>query len=246
MKIIGVYGIFNTKSNKWYVGSSVNIARRKATHLRDLRKRVHNGVKLLRAWEKYEEEVWTWHILEVVEDKKLLIDREQYWVDKLNSFNDGYNSLPFAGKSMLGIKQSPESIAKRVATRKANGGFVVTEEMRVRIGNTQRGKKKGPMSEEQKRLISKIRKERMTDEEKKACGDRARGRVHTPEQREQNRESHLGLKMSEETKEKMSKAAKGVAKNPESIRKMLLVKMEKGGIKLSKKTCEKYGIPFSE
>ena len=245
MKMIGVYGIMNKISKKWYIGSSSNIQIRWQRHLHDLKKGVHTGVKLLRAWRKYGNEAWDWIVLEIVENPHELISREQYWLDHFNSYKNGYNSLPFVGKSLLGTKQSAETIAKRVATRKANGGFSHSEETKIKISNTQRGKSRGPMSEAQRKLLSALKKGKMSDEERKKCGDRARGRKLSLKQREQLKVLHTGMPLSLETRAKMSESAKRLGpKDPNSIRKMLIVKRQTLKIKLSKKTCEKYDIPF--
>lgn len=51
---MGIYGIHNTVSNKWYVGQSVNIERRQRVHTWSLRgeeKSPNNHLKA--AWNKY-------------------------------------------------------------------------------------------------------------------------------------------------------------------------------------------------
>jgi group I intron endonuclease len=245
MKIIGVYGIYNRDSKKWYVGSSVRVGERWRTHLSQLRQGKHNGVKLQRAWNKYGEDVWDWIKLEIVSDVSILLDREQHWLDKLDSYTNGYNSMRFVDKSFLGIKQSPETITKRITTRRANDSYWHTEETKRKISETQRGVKKGPMSDEQKKKIAKTRKETMSDEEKKACGDRARGRIYTPEQLKNFSEAHKGYVHPQSQKDAISKAMKGRKKSKEHIRAGLITRREKG-VKLSKKACIKYDIPFED
>lgn len=250
MKISGIYGIKNKISNKWYVGSSQDIEARWKVHIKQLKTMKHNNPKLSRAWAKYDEDSWEWIILEKITDLKDLVSQEQKWIDDLNSYNNGYNAIPIAGRGFYGVERTPEEkaiiSAKCVATRKANNSYKHTEETKKKISEKQRGIKKGPMSEEQKKLIAKRRKETMTEEEKKACGDRARGRVYTREQLKNFSESHKGYKAPESQKKAISRALKGKPKSKEHIRNMLLTRKKNGIRKVSKKACEKYDIPYEE
>jgi group I intron endonuclease len=70
----------------------------------------HHSIKLQRAYNKYGIDNFIYEIIEEC-NELLLIEREQYWIDSLNSCKNGYNSSPTAG-SPLGIKRSKKSKKK--------------------------------------------------------------------------------------------------------------------------------------
>lgn len=109
----GIYKITNLINGKIYIGSSVNLKRRKTIHLSNLKNKKHGNRYLQNSFDKYGEDNFIFEILEPVEDKNNLIVREQYWIDTLNACNKniGYNLAPTAG-SLLGVKRSQESKIK--------------------------------------------------------------------------------------------------------------------------------------
>lgn len=108
-KISGIYKIINIYDNKVYVGSSIDIKRRWHEHKKELRKNKHCNLHLQFAWNKYGEQNFQFEIIEIVDNptKENLLNREQYWIDKLCACNEneGYNILSQAG-SNLGTKMS--------------------------------------------------------------------------------------------------------------------------------------------
>jgi len=110
---MGIYKITNIINNKIYVGSAINLNKRKKKHLYDLKHNIHHSIHLQRAWGKYGEDNFSFEVIEYIEDKDILKEREQYWIDTLNvcDINYGYNILPTAGNS-LGYKMSEEGKRK--------------------------------------------------------------------------------------------------------------------------------------
>lgn len=51
----GVYQIFNSKTNKRYIGSSIDVQRRLKEHLRNLKANRHCNQHLQNAWNRYRE-----------------------------------------------------------------------------------------------------------------------------------------------------------------------------------------------
>ena len=100
----GIYQIANIVNGKRYIGSAVNIAQRWRQHRCELRKGRHNPI-LQNAWRKYGPEAFSFSTLEVVEDVKDLIAREQHYIDCLRP---EYNAVKVAG-SNLGLKLSEEA-----------------------------------------------------------------------------------------------------------------------------------------
>lgn len=87
----GIYIIKNTINKKVYVGSAINLKSRWKRHLWALSKNVHHSSILQKAFNKYGAENFFIEILEYVPDKKQLIQREQYWIDKYDSANTRRN-----------------------------------------------------------------------------------------------------------------------------------------------------------
>jgi group I intron endonuclease len=150
----GIYQIRNTCNGKIYVGSASDFASRKSKHFFDLRNDKHINKHLQRAFKKYSEENFVFEIIECIEKvedikefRKLMLEREQYWIDNLNvcDSNYGYNINPTAG-SCLGVKRSEESKKKMSESQKGIQagdknpmyGKTHTEEARKNISNAQK------------------------------------------------------------------------------------------------------------
>lgn len=125
-KISCIYKIENTKNRKFYVGSCVNFENRKAVHLYELQNNKHRNKHLQRAFLKYGESAFVFSILEVVDSVELLIEREQFYLDSLRSYERkiGYNILKTAG-SWLGHKHSEKT--KKKLSKKLQGYKHTTE-----------------------------------------------------------------------------------------------------------------------
>ena len=243
MKTSGVYGWRNTTTGKWYIGSSVHIERRKWTHLKELGNGTHNGPKLLRAWRKYGSLAWEFVFLEMCEPaRKTLVAREQYWLEFYNSHGNGYNTLPTAG-SAHGTKWTEERHKKTIASRIASGGWHHSEATRKLLGDIQRGKKRGPMSEAQKQKISEAHlKNSMPEPERQRIAKMARERVYTAEIRENIAKAHRGYVMPQAQKDAIAASNKGKPKSFDAIAKGLRTCQEEGRYILPA-VCQKYGLP---
>lgn len=98
LEIIGVYKIINKINNKMYIGSSNNIYKRWKEHINDLNKNKHHSIHLQRAWNKYGQENFSFIIIEIIKNEDFQFEKEQYWLDKYESYNRevGYNIYKFA------------------------------------------------------------------------------------------------------------------------------------------------------
>jgi group I intron endonuclease len=112
--ISGIYVIRNIVNGKKYVGSAANIYDRWGLHIKTLELGTHHNRLLQRAWNKYFCENFAFTIVEYVDNKEDLLEREQYYMDITKCYDHrfGYNLLPKAG-SCLGYKHSEETKAKR-------------------------------------------------------------------------------------------------------------------------------------
>lgn len=90
--MIGIYKIENKVNGKVYVGQSINIEQRWAGHRSMLRHNHHENQHLQNAWNKYGENNFQFLVVEEC-SKKLLNNREKYWINYYESYNDknGYN-----------------------------------------------------------------------------------------------------------------------------------------------------------
>lgn len=111
-----VYKIQNKVNGNTYVGSALSEKQRRRRHFKDLRNGKHHCKPLQRAYAKYGKEFFVFEVLELVDDPKGLISREQYWIDKLNP---KYNICRIAG-SALGVKHRKDVVLKNKAR---NSGF---------------------------------------------------------------------------------------------------------------------------
>ncbi len=89
----GVYAWINLVNGKVYVGSSRNIPKRRAEHLRFLRNGNHHSPHLQAAWDSYGRDAFAFEVLEPVEDPIWLEARETTWMLRLQAFHKecGYN-----------------------------------------------------------------------------------------------------------------------------------------------------------
>jgi group I intron endonuclease len=132
----GIYKIINAVNNKFYVGSAVNLRKRKARHFSELRTGKHKNRHLLAAWNKYGEQAFVFVAVELVEDRAQLLAAENRWlkehVGKDYCYNIGTDATaPFLGMSG---ELSP------------TWGYKHTDEAREAIGVHSRGRAHTPES----------------------------------------------------------------------------------------------------
>lgn len=153
-RLTGIYHIKNIINNKIYIGSAADFYERWHSHNHYLNSGNHHNVHLQRAFEKYGRENFIFEIIEIVEDKSKLIEREQYYIDTLKP---EYNIRKDA-TSNLGIKFSIEHRAKLSAWQIGNklsketkykisktlSGRIISEEIRIRMGAAHRKLDKWP------------------------------------------------------------------------------------------------------
>lgn len=228
----GIYAIRNRKSGKCYVGSAISFKSRWKNHRKLLRAGQHHSQKLQRAWDKHSEEGFEFAVLEYVKDVATLIEREQSWIDQLNSHKGGYNVSPTAG-SVLGVKHSesmrakmreiradapitPEQHAKMAEARKNSQKFMAHV---TALGKSGKGRKH---SDEAKAKIAEASRKMMADPmRREAVRQSSTGRRHTPETIEKMRAvpKQKGRKHSPEAIEKIRQAGIGRVISPETVEK---------------------------
>lgn len=112
----GVYCIENTINNKKYIGSSINVYKRRNRHFSELKTNKHKNSKLQNSFNKHGFSCFIFYVLELVEDVQLLIEKEQSFIDEQKP---EYN-INLIANSSLGVKRSEETKEK---IRQANSGL---------------------------------------------------------------------------------------------------------------------------
>lgn len=164
-KLGKVYCITCKETGKCYVGLTTKpIEIRLLQHFRQINAKV-KCTHLSSAIKKYGREAFSVSLLEECPVSQLN-EREIYWIEKLNTFNDGYNLT-------TGGKFAPCSEATKRKLSVLAKGRIITPEHRAKIAATRRGQKLSDaackkisagltgrkVSEETKRMLSSSMKE---------------------------------------------------------------------------------------
>jgi group I intron endonuclease len=175
-QMCGIYIIKNIINNKVYIGQSVDIYHRWIQHKADLRNEHHHNEHLQRAWNKYGEKNFEFAVLIECSESELNSLEKSFIVDyKSNDGHYGYN-LTIGGDGCIGLSQ--ESIEKM---RQSLTGRRLSEDTRRKIGESNKGKKLPPRSEDHKHNLGNSLKGKnawnkgvvMSDDFKeKMCGDK--------------------------------------------------------------------------
>lgn len=90
-KTQGIYKITNLINGKCYIGKSEDIEYRKKVHFRELNEGIHHSAYLQEDFKKYGKDNFSFEIIEIINDKELLMFAERFFIDKFDSFKSGYN-----------------------------------------------------------------------------------------------------------------------------------------------------------
>jgi group I intron endonuclease len=210
----GIYQILNSKTGKCYVGSAVDIEDRWIHHRKKLSGGSgHHSVKLQRSWNKYGPDVWEWKILQECEESQLTW-LEAFWICKLDSFDNGYNSISITLDGERLVRRHSEETREKI--RVARAKQVISEDTKKKMSLSAKSRK---ASEETKKRISDGNKN-PSKEVREKRGLALRGQKRTDEVRKKMSESHFGHKLSDETKAKLSKRQQGRILSDETKKKI--------------------------
>ncbi|SRR6266704_2085752 len=183
-RIAGVYVIVNEITTDFYIGSSVGIENRLDDHFKKLRNGKHANSFLQSSFNKYGEEVFTTKIVEEVSNINEIRIREQFWIEELKPT---YNALIVV-----------------------DGKITVSEETRKRMSESAKiaaNNRSPEVVEAQTQRFIKAGREAFIRYNKSFKGlpvsDARRSQL------EEARQAYREKGVSEETKQKLSKASKG-------------------------------------
>lgn len=232
---VGIYAFISKVSGFCYVGQSINLAKRKREHLKDLRNGNHHAAHLQRHCKAHGLDCLDYRVLEYC-DIESLTTREQFWMLAYEP-TGSFNTIP-AADSTKGFSPSAET---RLKISLAGKGKKRSEETRalMRITNSrpvskeavvkmvatrklnQAGKPKRKLSEKQKAalILSRIGATH-TAEAKAKIGAASAARIFSEEAKQKMRASATGRKLTDAEKAKISAANKGRKRSPEMCARM--------------------------
>jgi group I intron endonuclease len=98
MATSGVYRLLNTRTKKFYIGSSENIELRFQQHEDDLTLGIHYNKYLLAAWRKSHRSEWRFEVIEKCRPD-VRLRKEQTWIDRYWDSGQLYNLKRSTGYS---------------------------------------------------------------------------------------------------------------------------------------------------
>jgi len=191
----GIYKIYNSLNDKFYIGSAVNFRKRFNKHISDLKKNKHHSLRLQNSYNLHGPEYFKFVILEIIDNKSDLLVREQYYLNMLNP-ND-----PNVGYNVCGI------VGSRL-------GVTINEEARLKKSIKQREVMSRP------EVIEKIRKSNLSEYTKKLRSLATSGRKWSEDSRKKFSENRIRSisesgGFSDSTRNKMSKSK--IGKKPNNV-----------------------------
>ena len=204
-RISGIYMIKCATNGDRYIGSAKSLFSRKSDHWINLRKNKHHNKHLQNVWNKYGEFSFAFEILEFVKDEARLLEREQYWIDKLKP---ELNKAIKAESGFLGLKHSKDTLDK--------------------LSKAQKERLKSPLLIDKLREAAKAQNARqpngmkgkhLSDEMKQRLREATLNQFSSPEGRKKHSE---GLKkwMTQEMRKRISKAKTGKSLSQEHSKKI--------------------------
>ena len=204
----GIYQILCKPTGKVYVGSAVDVWKRKEEHRRSLSKGLHCNPHLQSAWNRYSGREFCFLVLEYCQTDDLL-KREQFYINNMNATdrNLGFNVCSVAG-SPLGIKHTEQARARMSAAKIGNKntlGHHLTNEHKEKIvaslkGNTRTLGYKHKEGSKKKMAASQLGRKHPAETIEKIKASN-KGKIRRTETRE--RISAARTKFSDEQREKI-------------------------------------------
>ena len=134
-----IYRITNQITQKAYIGQTTKtIYYRWYHHCYDAIK-VNLNFKFYNAIRKYGIECWILETLEEIEDVNLLNEREIYWINYYNTFNNGYNSSSGGNQKTLYSEETRKKHSEWMINNSPLRGKKHTEELKIKRSKALKG-----------------------------------------------------------------------------------------------------------
>ena len=176
-----IYGWYNMKSGKWYIGQTVNQERRFKDHI-DAAINKKDNTKFHNALRKYGLENFVYCVLESNVLRENLNLKEQEWIEYYDSFYNGYN-LTAGGSQTIFSEETRQKLSDKLK------GKHLSEETRKKLSESHMGKK---MSEEARKRMSDSRKGLIPWNKGKTTWNTGKHGIYSEETRKRMSESHKG------------------------------------------------------
>ena len=254
--ISGIYYLQNTENSLCYIGSSVDIRNRVRVHFSDLLRGEHHSQKLQNAFNKYGVDAFVWGVCEEVPpDNMSLMEKEQLWIDELGHYNickvagsprgvtmelsdDERKRRSDRAKKLVASLTKEQREYALARALDAKRGVPLTPEHRKKLREATKGRKlegahlDGVIKAVKSRTYTDEEKARNKENIKKALANRTPEQVAEWKKNLSNackgRPSNMkGVKMSDESRKKMSDAHKGKVlsdSHKEKLRQAMLSK----------------------
>lgn len=243
--ISGIYCAIHRASLMCYVGSSVDVHRRRIEHLHASNTKCLTNFH--RALREFGADSFDFELLEVC-TKENMLEREAFWIKflgaaTLDGFNTSKNPTANYTRQVSQVSRQRHSVANRGKKRtpehieKMRQVHLGTKHSPEHIEKIRAKMKVRVFTEEHRSKISASQKGRkFSDETREKMRQAALGRKLSPEHKEKIREASRGRLVSEETKEKLRQKRVGFKHTPATVEKMRQANL---GKKLSKEHIEK-------
>ncbi len=229
-----IYKATNKLNGKCYIGKTIQkLNIRKKAHIYNALNNIYSTY-FYNALKKYGSEKFNWKVLENNIPENELNNKEIFYINKQNSFNDGYNMTKGGDYSPMRYAKIREKITGENHWMCITGGH--SEETKKKISNSikklyendnsYRERVSIKTKEAMKNLdirkkISETHKGKsLSDEHKNALSKSLLGHEVTKETRKKISQSSIGKKMSKESRERMSKAHIGKKLSEKTKEKM--------------------------
>ena len=146
----GIYRIRNLVNNKFYIGSAVNLNKRKSQHFYYLRNNKHHNKPLQNSFNKYKKDNFIFEIMCYCHKEDLILN-EQFYID---NYKPHYNICKVAG-NCLGRKISEETLLKmKISHSNRNCKHIEETKQKIRLKALEL--KRQPSNEAREKAIRKI------------------------------------------------------------------------------------------
>lgn len=218
-----IYRILNVANDHFYVGSSVNVRRRRWEHWDSLKKGTHHCEALQTAWAEFGEDAFEFEIIEEVADATRLLFVEETYLMKHAGSPECYNTAMSAHQSPAALPRVRAKISEGLRRKYEDPDYT------PRTGKRHSEETKAAISAKVQAAVAEGRSGKFipSEETRKRMSQalkgnqNAKGHVRSEEHRhklaEANRgnQNFLGKKHTDEAKAKLSKRVLEVTTNTE-------------------------------